>query len=139
MRVTLLLGSNLGRRSCNLDSALRRLEKAIGSPAVAFTPAVRTEACGFDGPWFLNRIVCFETETDPRQLLGICKEIERGMGRTDAPEYAADGARIYHNRKIDIDILFYGDLSIDEEDLKIPHPQVESRPFVKELLLSLQD
>jgi 2-amino-4-hydroxy-6-hydroxymethyldihydropteridine diphosphokinase len=56
------------------------------------------------------------------------------MGRKDAPEYAADGSRIYHDRIIDIDILFYGDLRLNTPLLTIPHPQVESRSFVRELL-----
>ena len=56
------------------------------------------------------------------------------MGRTDTPEYAPDGSRIYHNRIIDIDILFYGEHSVSTPQLSIPHPQVHSRPFVKQLL-----
>ena len=69
-----------------------------------------------------------------KTVLKICKRIERAMGRKDAPEYAADGSRIYHDRIIDIDILFYGDLRLSTPLLTIPHPQVESRPFVGILL-----
>jgi 2-amino-4-hydroxy-6-hydroxymethyldihydropteridine diphosphokinase len=60
------------------------------------------------------------------------------MGRTDGPEYDADGQRIYHNRIIDIDILFFGDLQLESPRLTLPHPQVFSRPFVGELLAMLQ-
>ena len=65
------------------------------------------------------------------EILGLCKEIERALGRNDAPEYGADGRRVYHNRTIDIDILFYGKERIDLKELTIPHPRIGERDFVK--------
>ena len=56
------------------------------------------------------------------------------MGRTDPPEYDADGRRIYHSRIIDIDILFYGKEVIETEELTIPHPRIAERDFVKKPL-----
>ena len=52
------------------------------------------------------------------------------MGRTDLPEYDADGNRIYHSRVIDIDILFFGKEIIDTPELTIPHKGIAERPFV---------
>ena len=100
---------------------------------------METEACGFVAPPFLNTVVVYSSARKPENILKICKKIERAMGRKDAPEYALDGSRIYHNRIIDIDILFYGDLRIDTPELKIPHQQVEDRPFVKELLANVRE
>lgn len=134
----LLLGTNLGDREANITEALRRLE-AVFCPPVAQSPVMETAACGFVAPPFLNTVVVYRSARKPENILKICKKIERAMGRKDVPEYAQDGSRIYHNRVIDIDILFYGDLKIDNPELKIPHPQVEDRPFVKELLANVRE
>lgn len=137
-RVTFSIGTNLGDLESNIKEALRLLETVLCSPPFALSPIIRTEARGFHGPDFLNCVAVFDTEADPFALLGTCKEIERFMGRTDSPEYDSDGNRIYHDRIIDIDILTYGDLEIDSPGLKIPHPQIETRSYIKELLLSLR-
>ena len=134
----LLLGTNLGDRQANIDAALAALDKAFCGRRVQLTPVLETQACGFDGPPFLNAVVVYRSARKPENILKICKSIERSMGRTDAPEYAADGRRIYHDRIIDIDILMYGDLAVRTPSLTIPHPQVESRPFVKVLLEQLK-
>lgn len=133
----LLLGTNLGDRQANIDAALAALDKAFCGRRVQLTPVLETQACGFDGPPFLNAVVVYSSSRKPENILKICKGIERSMGRTDAPEYAPDGSRVYHDRIIDIDILMYGDLAVRTPSLTIPHPQVESRPFVKELLSRL--
>ena len=132
--LVLLLGTNLGDREANIRQALEALDKAFGGRRVKLTKIIETEACGFDGPPFLNAVVVYRSARKPENILKICKQIERSMGRTDAPEYASDGSRIYHNRIIDIDILFYGEHSVSTPQLTIPHPQVHSRPFVKQLL-----
>ena len=132
--LVLLLGTNLGDREANIRRALEALDKAFGGRRVKLTKIIETEACGFDGPPFLNAVVVYRSARKPENVLKICKQIERSMGRTDAPEYAPDGSRVYHNRIIDIDILFYGEHSVSTPQLSIPHPQVHSRPFVKQLL-----
>ena len=132
--LVLLLGTNLGDREENIRQALEALDKAFGGRRVKLSRIIETEACGFDGPPFLNAVVVYRSARKPENVLRICKRIERSMGRTDAPEYASDGSRIYHNRIIDIDILFYGEHSVSTPQLSIPHPQVHSRPFVKQLL-----
>ncbi len=132
--LVLLLGTNLGDREENIRRALEALNKAFGGRRVKISDIIETEACGFDGPPFLNAVVVYRSARKPENVLKICKQIERSMGRTDAPEYAPDGSRIYHNRIIDIDILFYGEHSVSTPQLSIPHPQVHSRPFVKQLL-----
>lgn len=74
---------------------------------------------------FVNAAVCVDTSLSPRELLEATQEIERMMGRTMK---SADG--LYHDRTIDIDILLYDDMRVDEPDLKIPHPLMYEREFV---------
>ena len=132
--LVLLLGTNLGDRGENIRHALEALDKAFSGRRVKLSDIIETEACGFDGPPFLNAVVVYRSARKPENILKVCKRIERSMGRKDAPEYAPDGSRIYHDRIIDIDILFYGEHSLSTPDLTIPHPQVYSRPFVGKLL-----
>ena len=128
--VYLSLGSNQGDRQARIDEALRRLDKAVGRPYDALSSVIETPAWGFDGPPFLNCVVRYRTARRPETLLKICKRIERAMGRRGAPEYGADGRRIYRDRPIDIDILLYGDLSVETPELTIPHPLMREPEFV---------
>ena len=132
-KLYLALGSNIGARKANIMSALSFLNGILGRYE-ALSDLIETEACGFDGPPFLNCVVRYSSRKSPVSILAICKDIERRMGRTEQPQYAPDGTRIYHNRIIDIDILMYGKVQMDTPELTIPHPQVETRPFVSPLL-----
>ena len=132
-KLYLALGSNIGARKANIMSALSFLNGILGRYE-ALSELIETEACGFDGPPFLNCVVRYSSRKSPASILAICKDIERRMGRTEQPQYAPDGTRIYHNRIIDIDILMYGKVQMDTPELTIPHPQVETRPFVRPLL-----
>lgn len=132
-KLFLALGTNLGARERNLEEALARLDSVFGA-RTAQSPTINTAACGFDGPDFLNCIVVYETRRRPATILKICKQTERSMGRDETPEYDKNGNRVFHDRIIDIDILYYGDKVINAPDLVIPHPQVQTRPYIKELL-----
>ena len=134
MIVFLSLGTNKGNRERNIRRALCLLNIALGKRWKAVSDIINTKAAGFDGPDFLNCVAAYDLRLAPDALLRRCKRIERLMGRRDAPEYAPDGSRIYHDRVIDIDILLYGDERIDTPLLKIPHPQLENRPFFGELI-----
>lgn len=134
------LGSNLGDRKANLEEALRLLDEALGCHYEALSDFIETEPWGFvSADRFLNAAVRYRV-TVPRgtsesvyshRILAICKSIERELGRTGGPEYGIDGKRIYRSRIIDIDILLIGDWRIDDEDLKIPHPLMNERDFVR--------
>lgn len=132
-KVFLSLGSNLGDRAANVERAMSELDAALGRH-LKVSEIIETEAIGFDGGKFLNCVACYSTRKWPETLLKLCKDIEYRMGRREVVEYAADGSRIYHNRIIDIDILLYGKRRISTPALTVPHPQIETRPFVKELL-----
>ena len=138
MIVFLSLGTNKGNRERNIRRALCLLNIALGKRWKAVSDIINTKAAGFDGPDFLNCVVAYDLRLAPGALLRRCKRIERLMGRRDAPEYAPDGSRIYHDRVIDIDILLYGDERIDTPLLKIPHPQLENRPFFGELIAQVR-
>lgn len=139
VKTILALGTNIGDRKHNIEEALSKLENALGCPPERVSPVIETEALGFQGPAFLNCLAVFRTGETPHELLATCKRIEHDMGRTDDAEYAPDGSRIYHDRIIDIDILTYGDEEIQTDTLIIPHPQLDTRPFIQKLLLLLQD
>lgn len=132
-KLYLALGSNIGARKTNILSALSFLNGYLGRYE-ALSDIVETEACGFEGPAFLNCVARYSARKRPETILALCKEIERRMGRTEQLQYKPDGSRIYHNRIIDIDILLYGNTVMNTPELTIPHPQVESRPFVRPLL-----
>ena len=134
--VYLGLGSNLGNRQQNLMRALELLDQAFGCHYTALSRIIETKAWGFKGDKFLNACVLYRIyrkgspEEQGHGILAICKDIERQLGRNDAPEYDAGGRRVYHNRAIDIDILFYGKERIDCDDLQVPHPLIAERDFV---------
>lgn len=132
MKATLILGSNLSDRELNLQKALEMLSKQM--ELISVSPVMETQSIGFDGFDFLNQAAVFETELNPFELLKLCKETERAIGRSDSPEYDEDGRRIYHNRLIDIDILECDDMIVNNPELILPHPQKQTRPYVQTLL-----
>ena len=138
-KIFLSLGSNLGDRKANIAQALDLLDSALGTQRKALSSMIESESWGFKGGDFVNCVVLYESNIEPESLLLICKDIERQMGRTDMPEYAADGHRIYHDRVIDIDILLYGEEKIDLPHLVIPHPLMHERDFIMRPLREIFD
>ena len=107
------LGSNIGNRKRLIREALDLLDERVGQ--------IRCESSNK----FINACVCCETKLNPRQVLAVTQKIECDMGRVNKSK-----GGVYHDRIIDIDILLYDDLTIDEPDLKIPHPHMKEREFV---------
>ncbi len=136
--IYLSLGSNLGDRAENLRVARELLAEELKVELVC-SSVLETEAVGFTGPAFLNQVVGFESDIAPLALLDICQAIEVKLGRPHhTPVYdPATGARVYQDRTIDIDILIYNDLELHTDRLTLPHPQVETRPFVRQLLVEM--
>ena len=121
----LSLGTNLGDKRKNIAEAINNIGELVGD-VVRQSALYETEPWGFRSDnRFVNAAVCVDTQLSPRRLLEVTQRIEREMGRT----LKSDGSE-YHDRIIDIDILLYGDLHIDEPDLKIPHPLMHERDFV---------
>ena len=140
-RIYLSLGTNQGDRERQLRQALESLESAFHAAPTAISSVIETPSWGFQGPDFLNCAVCFELGKPwtPTRLLDACQAIEREMGRTGGPEWDAAGRRIYHDRPIDIDILFWGRRHIRTKRLVIPHPLMKDRDFVMIPLLEIVD
>ena len=122
--VYLGLGSNLGDRERLLHEAIRLIGERVGK-VVRQSSFIETEPWGFQSAnRFLNAAVCCATSLTPREVLTVTQQIERDMGRT------AKTSGAYQDRVIDIDILLYDDVTVDEPDLKIPHPLMNERDFV---------
>ena len=128
-QVYLGLGSNLGNRWENLEQAIRFIDEQVG-PVTRQSSFVETEPWGFQSDnRFLNAVILCETDKTPREILRLTQQIERDMGRRKNVKRRLTN-RTYTDRPIDIDILLYDDLTVDEPDLKIPHPLMYERDFV---------
>ena len=124
-QVYLGLGSNLGDKVWNLSEAIRLIAERVGQ-VVRQSSFIETEPWGFRSDnTFLNAVILCETDKTPREVLLLTQQIERDMGRRQKSVSVG-----YIDRTIDIDILLYDDLAVDEPDLKIPHPLMHQRNFV---------
>lgn len=124
MKIVFLgIGTNLGNRENNLENAIASIGLSIG-PVLMSSSIYVTEPWGFQSEEeFLNMVVKLETELTPLMLLERIHTIESLLGRVRGPEQ-------FSSRVIDIDILLYEDMIIDEDNLKIPHPLLQERRFV---------
>ena len=133
-RVYLGLGSNLGNREENIRKAILLIGEKVGT-VLRQSSLIETEPWGFESEnSFLNGVILVETTFTPRQTLKATQKIERELGR----KRKSDSLKKYADRPIDIDILLYDDLTIDESDLKIPHPLMAQRDFVMIPLREIQ-
>lgn len=119
--VYLSLGSNLGDRQANLRTAIGKLMN-LGD-VMTVSSIYETEPIGLrEQPWFLNCVVLMQTERLPRLFLKYILGIEQEMGRK---RLQPKGPRI-----IDIDILLFGNATIETPELTVPHPAMHERRFV---------
>ena len=125
------VGANLGDREATMRAALAALDATPGIRVVAVSSFRETEPVGYvDQPQFLNAAAAVETELDARGLLDALLAVERGLGRT------REGPR-FGPRTIDLDLLLFGDVEVDEPGLTVPHPRLHERAFVLEPLTEL--
>ena len=124
------LGSNLGDKAEHIRKAISLIDERVGT-VLRQSSLIETEPWGFESEnRFLNGVILCETTLTPRQLLKITQKIERELGRKKQTSPTCSLSRLYKDRPIDIDILLYDDLVVDEPDLKIPHPLMHQRDFV---------
>ncbi len=117
----LLLGSNLGEKLKNLDTALAAINAQIGK-VESSSSLYETEPWGeIPTETFINQMLKVNTKLSPQQVMEKIISIEESMGRTREKKW--------ENRIIDIDIIFYGKEIISSQSLQIPHPQFEKRNF----------
>ena len=129
-QVYLGLGSNLGQREENLRKAIRMIHERVGE-VVRQSSFIETEPWGFESDHpFMNAAVLCLTEKSPREVLRLTQQIERDLGKSKEHATQRGESSKFHDRPIDIDILLYDDLTVDEPDLQIPHPLMYERDFV---------
>lgn len=117
----LATGSNLGDRQHNLHSALQAIRRIAEVEKIS--SIYETEPWGYtDQPAFLNQVIAATTPLSPFEVLNSIKSMEGEIGRTPTFRY---GPRV-----IDIDILLYDDLIVDDDRLTLPHPRMTERAFV---------
>lgn len=132
--VYLGLGSNLGDKEDNIRKAIELIGLRVGLVARQ-SSLITTEPWGFESDnQFVNAAVLCMTELSPREVLRATQKIEREMGRSNK----SVGGN-YSDRIIDIDILLYDELRVDEPDLQIPHPLMLKREFVMIPLREIRD
>jgi 2-amino-4-hydroxy-6-hydroxymethyldihydropteridine diphosphokinase len=126
------IGSNLGEPERQIASALDQLAAEEGIELVAVSSLRETEPVGYlDQPNFLNGAAQVETELPARELLERLLAIEARLGRV-----RGEGPR-FGPRTIDLDLLVYGDETIDEPGLTLPHPRLAERRFALEPVAEL--
>ncbi|MDK2800431.1 MAG: 2-amino-4-hydroxy-6-hydroxymethyldihydropteridine diphosphokinase [Clostridiales bacterium] len=121
--VYLGIGSNMGDRQANLDAAVDMLRCMEGIEVKAVSPFYHTAPVGYtEQPDFLNGAVEVETILSPHELLKVCQRIEKKLKRVRTIRWGP--------RTIDVDILLYNHLVMQDENLVIPHPRMHEREFV---------
>ncbi len=121
--VFILLGSNIGDRERLLRSAIDRMEQVEGFELIATSAIYSSEAQEMESesPPFLNQVVMADYQFTPKELLRALEQIETDLGRTDKGGMQP--------RTIDLDILLFGQKTIDQKQLTIPHPRLLERSF----------
>ena len=130
-RVYVALGSNLGDRAGYLAAARSALGSLPGTRLVAASSIEETEPLGdMDQPPYLNQMLLLETTMAPRDLMHTGQAIEEANGRVRLAHWGS--------RTLDIDIVRYGDLSLAEPDLVLPHPGLALREFWQREIAELE-
>jgi len=122
------MGSNLGNREQHLGRAIELLQNS--EEIRALSSIYETEPWGFkEQPLFLNQCIHLTTDKNPIELLELINTIELEIGRTPTEQWK--------ERVIDIDVLFYNNIFLETDEIKIPHPHLENRRFVLEPLIEI--
>jgi len=121
------IGSNIDKE-IHIPSSIAALKKQFGE--IILSSLYETEAVGFEGDDFINLIVQFSSDLDAKSVAKILRQIELNHGRTrDSRKYAA--------RTLDLDLVLYGDLIINDGRLQIPRDEIEKYAFVLEPLAEI--
>ena len=119
-RVFVGVGSNIDRET-SIRTGVAALRARFGD--LQASPVYENPAVGFDGDSFYNLVVTFETELAPAIVDGILHDIERRHGRKR-------GAGSFEPRTLDLDLLLYGDLVMEEETVRVPRDDIDRYAFV---------
>jgi 2-amino-4-hydroxy-6-hydroxymethyldihydropteridine diphosphokinase len=125
------LGANLGPKEVTILRAVDLLGATDGIAVLGLSRLRETDPVGVtDQPMFLNGAVALETALSPWELLDVLLRIEQELGRVRDDER-------WGPRTIDLDLLVYGDETLDEPGLRVPHPRLHERRFALEPLADL--
>ena len=117
------LGSNLGNRIKNLEIVILALSKHSDIQVTASSSFYETEPVGYkEQKWFINQVIQIKTSLSPKDLLDVTQKMEERFGRRRTIRWGP--------RTVDIDILLYGNLIMNNSSLSIPHPHLTKRRFV---------
>lgn len=126
------IGSNLSYPQKNCAQAIANLSSHPDIILVARSSFYETEPVGLkEQGWYVNAVIEVQTSLIPAELLAILLKIEKEMGRERREKWGP--------RLIDLDLLFYSDLIVEEKNLKIPHPEISKRRFVLEPLCEIAE
>ena len=128
--VYISFGSNIGKKLFNIIKALKEIEIQLGR-IDKISSLYKTKSWGFNSRDFYNGCLILKTRFSPKLVLKKLKHIELSIGRLKNP------SQDYQSREIDLDILFFDQLIVDSNELKIPHPQIAKRNFVLVPMLEL--
>lgn len=132
VRVYVGLGSNLGDREATIRRAVDLIRATPGVQVVGVSSLRETPPWGpIEQPDYLNGALALETDLGPRALLDVLLDAERRLGRVRGDEQR------WGPRTIDLDLLLFDDLTLDEPRLTVPHPRLHERRFVLEPLAEL--
>ena len=124
MKVYVALGSNLGDREAHLIQGAKDIEELQDCSGLVMSSLYETEPMGpQDQPDYLNSVCSFDCELEPLDLMHELKLIERQHGRVQSTER-------WRARPLDLDIILFGDQSVNTQELVIPHPGLAKRSFV---------
>lgn len=129
MKAYVGLGSNLGDRAAYLLLGLSALSRLPKTHLLRLSPVYETDPVGPPQPPYLNMVAELETELSPKGLLAEMLRVEKALGRERRERWGP--------RTLDLDLLLYGDLVLEEAGLSVPHPRLHERAFVLVPLLDL--
>ena len=130
-RAYIALGSNLGDRAAHLAHARAGLAALPGTRLLGASRIEETAPLGGRiQPPYLNQMVALETTLPPRELLQACQRLEAAAGRARRERWAS--------RTLDLDLVRYGNLSLAEAGLRLPHPGLAERDFWQRELAELE-
>ncbi len=127
IRAVVALGANLGKPRQQIEKALSAINHLEGVRLRAISPLFQTKAVGLtDQPDFINAVVLLHTILNPQQLLQTLQKLELDFGRERAIRFGP--------RTLDLDIIDYDGLVVNDQNLILPHPRAHERAFVMEPL-----
>lgn len=125
------IGGNIGDPRATMATALHMLDADRDVSVVSVSSLYKTPPWGItDQPDFLNAAAALSTTLNPRDLLALCLETERVLHRVRDQRWGP--------RSVDLDVLIFGDVEIDEPGLELPHPRMMDRAFVLVPLLEIE-